>query len=203
MATSTIFKNFVEPVENKALLLIAKVIASDKYKTEVEKINPSLPEAKRKKNKVLKQQLRLLLLQQPSKKKLLTHMERYSGFVHLDFDKLTPEQFESAFQIISSIPYTFLCFRSPSGNGLKVFVEVNTEQDHHAIAYKQVQQFYEEKLGIASDPKCKDITRLCFMSYHPELYKNINHEKFLVTLSAPAPAPAPVVETTGAGRTGK
>ena len=96
-------------------------------------------------------------------------MEHYSGFVHLDFDKLTPEEMDTAFKIIATIPYTFLCFRSPSGNGLKVFVEVNTGVLHHDIAYKQVQLYYEEKLGIASDPKCKDITRLCFMSYDPEL----------------------------------
>ena len=145
MATSTIFKNFVEPVENKALLLIAKVIASDKYKTEVEKIQSLIAGGKEEEAKALKQQLPAFTPSATFKeKRLLTHMERYSGFVHLDFDKLTQEQFESAFQIISSIPYTFLCFRSPSGNGLKVFIEVNTEQEHHAIAYKQVQQFYEE-----------------------------------------------------------
>ena len=122
-------------------------------------------------------------------------MEQYSGFIHLDFDKLTPEQFAEAFKIICSIPYTFLCFRSPSGNGLKVFVEVNTGAEHHDIAYKQVQQFYEEKLGIASDPKCKDITRLCFMSHHPELYKNLSNEKFEIKLSPAMPVQKQPVET--------
>lgn len=38
MATCTIFKNFTVPVENKSLLLIAKDIQSDKYKTQVEEI---------------------------------------------------------------------------------------------------------------------------------------------------------------------
>ncbi|MBL0202208.1 MAG: hypothetical protein IPP81_19230 [Chitinophagaceae bacterium] len=36
-------------------------------------------------------------------------------------------------------PYTFLCFISPSGNGLKVFIEVNTEIGHHDIAYLQAE----------------------------------------------------------------
>ena len=193
MATSTIFKNFVQPVENKALLLIAKVIASDKYKTEVEKIQSLIAGGNEEEATKFKQHLPAFTPSATFKeKRLLTHIEKYSGFVHLDFDKLTPQQFETAFKIISEIPYTFLCFRSPSGNGLKVFVEVNSEQEHHNIAYKQVQQFYEEKLGIASDPKCKDITRLCFMSYHPELHKNINHEKFKINI----PSTSPINATT-------
>jgi hypothetical protein len=28
----------------------------------------------------------------------------YSGFVHLDFDKLTPEQLDAAFKVIAEIP---------------------------------------------------------------------------------------------------
>ncbi len=195
MASCTIFKNFAVAVENKSLIIIANWIASDKYKTEVEKIQSLIAGGNEEEATKLKQQLPAFTPSATFKeKRLLTHIESYSGFVHLDFDKLTPQQLENAFKIISAIPYTFLCFRSPSGNGLKVFVEVNTGQEHHALAYRQVQQLYEEKLGIASDPKCKDITRLCFMSYHPELYKNIGNEEFSVNLSV-TPPPPPAVET--------
>ena len=38
MATCTIFKNFTVPVENKSLLLIAKDIQSEKYKTAIKEI---------------------------------------------------------------------------------------------------------------------------------------------------------------------
>ena len=79
-------------------------------------------------------------------------MENYSGFVHLDFDKLTPEQLNAAFQIIAAIPYTFICFISPSGNGLKVFIEVNTGVEHHETAYLQVQKYYEDATGLKADP---------------------------------------------------
>ena len=49
MASSTIFKNFTVPVENKSLFLIANDIATDKYKVEVEEIQVLLGKAKRKK----------------------------------------------------------------------------------------------------------------------------------------------------------
>ena len=94
----------------------------------------------------------------------------------------SPEQLDTAFKVIAEIPYTFLCFISPGGYGLKVFIEVNTGIEHHDTAYLQVQQYYEEATGLKADPSCKDITRLCFMSYHPRLYKNIRNEKFKVQL---------------------
>ena len=183
MASSTIFKNFTVPVEKKSLLLIANDIASGKYKAEVEEIRALLEQGKTEEAANKKKQL---LAFTPSavfsEKRQMPFLEMYSGFVHLDFDKLTPEQLDAAFKVIAEIPYTFLCFISPSGNGLKVFIEVNTEIEHHDIAYLQVQKHYEDATGLKADPSCKDITRLCFMSYHPGLFKNIRNEKFKVQL---------------------
>lgn len=196
MASSTIFRNFTVPVEKKSLLLIGNDIANGKYKAEVEEIRALLEQGKAEEAASKKKQL---LAFTPSavftEKRQMPFLEMYSGFVHLDFDKLTPEQLDTAFKVITEIPYTFLCFISPSGNGLKVFIEVNTGIEHHDTAYLQVQQFYEEATGLKADPSCKDITRLCFMSYHPGLYKNIRNEKFKVQLPE-TKMQEPVRETT-------
>jgi len=195
MASGTIFKNFAIPVEHKSLIVISKRIASDIYKPEVEEIRSLIAQGKLKEAQEKKQQL---LAFTPSatfkEKRLLTHIEQYSGFVHLDFDKLTPEQLETAFQTISKIPYTFVCFRSPSGSGLKVFVEVSTGKEHHEIAYSQVMQYYEKATGLKADEKCKDITRLCFMSYDPKLYKTLDYQKFEVAITAIAQPQQPAIE---------
>jgi len=181
MAACTIFKNFATPVENISLIILSNWIASDKYKTPVTEIRDLIAQGKAEEAQAKKQQLPAFT---PSatfiEKRLLPNMEQYSCFVHLDFDKLTPEQLNAAFQIITTIPYTFLCFVSPSGNGLKVFIEVNTGAEHHDTAYQQVMQYYENATGLKADVKCKDITRLCFVSHDPQLYKNIYNEKFKV-----------------------
>ena len=183
MASSTIFKNFTVPVEKKSLLLIGKDIISDKYKTEVEEIRNLIAQGNKAEADNKKKQL---LAFTPSavftEKRQMPFLEMYSGFVHLDFDKLTPEQLQTAFAIISKISYTSLCFISPSGNGLKVFVEVSTELEHHDIAYLQVQKYYEDATGLKADPSCKDVTRLCFMSHDPNAYRTIQNEKFIVAL---------------------
>jgi hypothetical protein len=184
MASSTIFKNFTVPVENKSLLLIGKDIISDKYKTEVTEIRQLITlgnktEADNKKKQLLAFTPSAVFTQ----KRQMPFLEMYSGFVHLDFDKLTPEQLQTAFAIICKINYTALCFVSPSGNGLKVFVEINTGMEHHNIAYLQVQKYYEDATDLKADPSCKDITRLCFMSHDPSAYRTISNEKFNVTIA--------------------
>lgn len=189
MAACTIFKNFATPVENVSLIILSNWIASDKYKAPVEEIRDLIAQGNGEEAQAKKQQLPAFTPSATFKeKRLLPNMEQYSGFVHLDFDKLTPEQLNAAFQIIAAIPYTFICFISPSGNGLKVFIEVNTGAEHHDTAYHQVMQYYEKATGLKADVKCKDITRLCFVSHDPQLYKNIYNEKFSV-------ADAPVMKT--------
>lgn len=183
MASSTIFKNFTIPVEKKSLLLIGKDIISDKYKKEVEEIRNLIAQGNKAEADNKKKQL---LAFTPSavfsEKRQMPFLEMYSGFVHLDFDKLTPEQLQTAFAMICKISYTSLCFISPSGNGLKVFVEVSTELEHHDIAYQQVQKYYEDATGLKADPSCKDVTRLCFMSHDSNAYRTIQNEKFIVAL---------------------
>ena len=175
MSACTIFKNFTVPVEDKSLVIISKWIAEGNFKTEIEEIRSLVQQGKTEEASDKKKQL---LAFTPSgifkEKRQMPYLERYTGFLHLDFDKLTPEQLQQAFQVISGIPYTFICFVSPSGNGLKVFIEVDTGMEHHETAYRQVQKFYEEATGLKADPSCKDITRLCFMSYHPYLHKNLD-----------------------------
>jgi len=194
MAASTIFKNFATPVENVSLIILSNWIASGKYKAQVEEIRDLIAQGNTEAAQSKKQQLPAFT---PSatftEKRLLPNMENYSGFVHLDFDKLTPEQLNAAFQIIAAIPYTFICFISPSGNGLKVFIEVNTGAEHHDTAYQQVMEYYQNATGLKADVKCKDITRLCFVSHDPELYKNIYNEKFPVKDIPVQAKPVPVV----------
>jgi Protein of unknown function (DUF3987)/VirE N-terminal domain len=181
MATCTIFKNFTVPVENKSLLLIAKDIQSNKYKVEIEEIRLLETQGKTEEAQNKK---KLLPAFTPSatfiEKRQLPFLNMYSSFIHLDFDKLNHEELNIAFETIIQIPYTFICFKSPRGNGLKVFIEVNTGLEHHELAYAKVLKFYEDKTGLKADPSCKDVTRLCFVSHDTRLYKNISNQKFIV-----------------------
>jgi len=183
MAISTIFKNFIQVVEDKSLILITKDIANGVYKDQIEAIRKFKKEGNQDKVDQLKKELYAFT---PSATfeggRTMKNLKRYSGFVHLDFDKLSSADLAKAKLRNQQMPTTFACFTSPSGNGLKIFVEVTTGIEHHTEAYKQVQAFYEKELGIKADAKCKDITRLCFVSDDAETYRNIANEKFEVLI---------------------
>ena len=76
--------------------------------------------------------------------------------------------------------YTHACFLSPSGNGLKIIIKVNSNQAQHLSAYLQVAAFYEKKLRIKIDQSGKDITRLCFFSFDKNLFSNPESKEFIV-----------------------
>ncbi|MCB0536010.1 MAG: DUF3987 domain-containing protein [Bacteroidetes bacterium] len=203
MASSTIFRNFAIPVENKSLILLSKRVATDEFKETVLKVRELKAQGNPEEAQKLKQSL---LAFTPSatfkQKRTMDEIDFYSGYVHLDFDKLSEDDLQNAFVLIAGDPHTFWCFRSPSGDGLKVFVAVNTSQEHHDIAYEQVKNHYESLTGLKADGQCKDITRLCFFSYDPDMYRTIDNKTFHVDLPpdllqpVPEPAPPPIPALT-------
>jgi hypothetical protein len=195
MATITTYKNFNVPIEDVSLASIITNIKSGTYHDSINAIRMAKGMGKPERADQLKKEL---LAFTPSatfkdgrKKDLLT---AYSGYVHLDFDKLTPEELQQSFDLAVKIPFTFACFTSPSGDGLKIFIKVNTDKDLHEIAYKQVQAFYEKEIGIEADPKCKDITRLCFVSNDTNAFLNESASTFKIALQEQAPLSEPLFE---------
>src|SRR5690606_39195613 len=76
--------------------------------------------------------------------------------------------------------YSFAVFISPSGTGLKILVKVDTDKDMHDVAFEQVKNHYESLLGVDIDQSGKDVSRLCFISYDPELYYNPESNEFKI-----------------------
>jgi hypothetical protein len=75
-------------------------------------------------------------------------------------------------------PHTMALFISPSGNGLKVFVQTQATAVTHKDTFLKVQAYYEQLTGLSIDKSGKDFTRLCFMSLDPDLYHNPNSQVF-------------------------
>ena len=106
------------------------------------------------------------------------NLTRYSGFVHLDYDKLDDPQ--EVKRRVEELPYTYSAFISPSGNGVKVIVPVDTGKENHTITFNAVKEYYDSAVGQKSDESVKDILRLCYVSYDPDLYLNEQAEKFIL-----------------------
>ena len=106
----------------------------------------------------------------------------YSGIMSIDYDGLQREEVDEIKNIIISNPNTYGCFISPSGNGIKVFVKIDSNKENHLIAFNQARDYYDALVGLNSDKACKDVGRLCFVSYDQDLYCNMDSDTFMVNV---------------------
>ncbi len=102
-------------------------------------------------------------------------MVEHSGILCLDLDTVPPEAMADERERLKADPHTFAVFTSPSGNGLKVLVRVDTDKAGHRHAFTAL----VERMGSPyMDTTTKDPARACFLSWDPDLYVNESAEVF-------------------------
>ncbi|OJX32684.1 MAG: virulence-associated E family protein [Chryseobacterium sp. 36-9] len=171
----SIFKNFNEVVQNSKVVEVLDDIKTGKYINVITYLRKSLAESKMEAYERAKKSLPAFTPSASFKGgRKLEFVTQYTQIVVLDIDKLTKEQLTNAKALAQETPYTYSAFISPSGNGLKIFVRVNSAQENHKEAFITLQKFYEEFLSLPIDKSGKDVTRLCFVSYDTDLYLNEN-----------------------------
>ena len=108
----------------------------------------------------------------------LEFLTEYSKFIILDIDKLSTTDLQKSKSIAAQSEFTYACFISPSGNGLKILVKIETPKTEHKETFLKVQAYYENILKLEIDKSGKDVTRLCFYSWDENLYLNENATVF-------------------------
>ncbi len=191
----TIFKNFNEVVEHKSLLTILEEIKTGKYRHAIVYLRKSLSEKKQEAYDKAKKSLPAFT---PSAKfvggRKLEFLAEYSNCLILDIDKLSPADLQNASHLTNQSEFTFASFISPSGNGLKILVKIETPKTEHKETFLLVQEHYEKLLNLEIDKSGKDVTRLCFYSSDENLYLNENATIF--TTVKPTSYQAELVEAS-------
>lgn len=176
---STIFKNFNEVTEQKDILKILSDIKTGVYQNAITYLRKSLADDKIEAAERAKKSLPAFT---PSATfnggRKMEFLTNYNGLMVLDIDKLEKEKLQQCRTKIRMDDFVFASFVSPSGNGLKIFVKVSSEKEQHKETFLELQRYFEELLEVEIDKSGKDITRLCFFSYDPELYLNENASTF-------------------------
>ncbi|MEN9910187.1 MAG: hypothetical protein RLZZ540_3346 [Bacteroidota bacterium] len=178
----TVFKNFNEVVEHKTISTILEEIKTGKYRPGIIYLRKSLAENKTEAYNKAKKSLPAFT---PSGKfvggRKLEFLANYSSCIILDIDKLSAADLQNAKHLANQSEFTFASFISPSGNGLKILVKINSDKANHKEAFLLVQAHYESILKLEIDKSGKDLTRLCFYSYDENLYYNEDAKIFSVT----------------------
>ena len=187
--TSTIFKNFNEVVEHKTISAILEEIKTGKYKHAITYLRKSLSEKKMEAYEKAKKSLPAFT---PSGKfeggRKLEFLVEYSNCMILDIDKLSAADLQNAKHLANQSEFTLASFVSPSGNGLKILVKIDTPKAQHKETFLKVQAYYENLLKLEIDKSGKDLTRLCFYSADENLYLNENASVFTSETNKPCHA---------------
>ncbi|WP_291069883.1 MULTISPECIES: VapE domain-containing protein [unclassified Empedobacter] len=175
----TLFQNFNEVINTIPVEQIVTEIKEGTYKSQILYLRKSLEQGKMEPYEKAKKSLLAFTPSATFKGgRKLDYLQNYNQLIVLDIDKVEKNKLAEIKQKATELSTTFVAFISPSNNGLKLFVKVSTNQDEHKNTYNIIKEFYEKELEIEIDKSGKDITRLCFYSYDPEIYFNPNAEVY-------------------------
>lgn len=94
----------------------------------------------------------------------------HSGILCLDVDHLRPNEVEEVMNGLRADPVVLFAFRSPSYHGLKIGVRIDGSR--HKQVWSSVESYFRQCYGLQVDSACRDVSRLCFVSFDPDLFVN-------------------------------
>jgi len=100
------------------------------------------------------------------------NLESPTGFLIPDLDHL--RNIDLVFDLLCQDENIWFVFRSPSGEGIKAGIRAKgiLSDTEHKQFYYAIEQYFKDLYNLKIDPACKDIARLTFISYDPDLWIN-------------------------------
>lgn len=160
------------PFEDLPIKAVLERIRSGHYQEQIQKLR-QLPEAEYRE---AKKRLHAVVFtgkcsdrKQIAKEVKRTKLLVPSNVWVVDLDDLSPERIVDLRDQLKSDGHVCFFFLSPSGKGLKVAVRIDGER-HEEEIFEAVQKYFCNTYGVEIDPACKDLLRLCFVSWDPDLF---------------------------------
>jgi hypothetical protein len=174
MLNCTNFKSVknTKPLSTSSLISVLEEIRSDKYKKLIDDIrNEENPSKSR-----LKDKLPCFTPTGIFSYRSLAGLESYNGVICLDIDSV--ENPEGLKENCKNLRWVHAAFVTPSGKGLKVIVKTNATKESYKETELQIAEAFNQATGFSRDNHCKDIARIQFVSYDPNIYINENSLNF-------------------------
>lgn len=146
-------------------------IKNNPNKSSIEKIRSI--DDKEQRNK-LKSKLKCICFSGEFSKRKAINIIKHSGYACLDFDDV--DDAECLRDSLRDNEYIYSAFISPSGNGVKAIVKIPAEVRNHKKYYEAICETFDTKL----DSKTKDVSRVCYESYDPDLWINKDSKEWVL-----------------------
>ena len=168
MSRITIFKDTYETKNPQYIQIKTALdrIAQGKSKERIDKIRNG-----EKKEKLF---LPCVLFSGEFTKRTDESLFEHSGFVVLDFDHVDVEKTKNTLALDE---YVYSCWTSPSGNGVKALVEI-TNTERHEDHFNALTKYFEERYALELDQTGRNLSRMCYESYDPEIVIKGEYDRF-------------------------
>ena len=113
-------------------------------------------------------------------RRLFSNVKRTSNLICIDIDNISDLETLRLKLLKDEFIYSF--FVSPSGNGFKVFFVIHSTISTFIHYFNAIERYFLLNYNIQIDKVCKDIVRLCYISFDPNLYLNKHCKIFTDTL---------------------
>jgi len=170
------------------ILSLLKAIKNGKYKDHAETYRNETDQEKRRLFKV--QKVPAFTASGTFSTKKADSLKEHSGFIAIDFDGV--DDLDTAKAQLYADHYTYSGFASISGKGLCIIVKIDDKK--HIDAFKSLEHYYWKNFGYQVDQSCKNVNRLRFVSYDPDLFINEKSKKFQTYLDKPKGRPTRMKE---------
>jgi predicted P-loop ATPase len=97
-------------------------------------------------------------------------LTKHSGLIQIDIDK--PENRQALISKLKEDQFSLAVFDSPTHTGIKVIVRIEADTSTHLQSFYSLEKYYLQNYEIQIDNKCKDLSRLMFLSYDENIFIN-------------------------------
>ncbi len=156
---------------NVAISKILDFIRSGRLKSQIDPIRAAIAKGDTAQAKALKKDLPAILWSGQFKSRKADDLIQHSGLFVADLDALE-DKLQTVRSKLTSSPHLLTLFVSPSGTGLKAVFRVPADPDLHAESFSAAEAHVYQLTGVKIDPSGKDVSRLCFFSFDPDMFIN-------------------------------
>ena len=161
--------------ETMRLHQVFELITSDKYKkiTEDLRVITDIKEAR----KFKANRFDYVTFSGTFEKRNDSNLLQHSNLLTIDFDHLDNLQ-ELKKQLLNDEYFeTEMLFISPSGDGLKWIIRIDTSEVSHSEYFTAVANYIKHNYNIEVDQSGKDVSRACFLPNDPTAFLHKRHQK--------------------------
>jgi hypothetical protein len=179
----TVFDNFwsTEPKHVDVSSVYKSIVnSSNALHTTLDKLSKA---ATKEEKDAIKKTLPCILFSGKFSKRADNSLDERSGLAVFDYDKLDETQINFYKDKLKLVPYVAMCFVSPSGNGLKVVVNIGTRYPHRDV-YAHCLTALSETIDVPKesiDTTSINESRICFAAHDQTAYYNPQAEVYSYT----------------------